>query len=181
MSIICSFEDLGAHEKFVCGPKFGGIPGALVLKTGHNITDFSNAAQVQAAITAGTAVLVMGIKAAIPDATAVEGEAPTSCGTETVLDGFDRTITWKDAKISNSNNEFYRQLNSQGGFSGIVLYYCSDNSVEVIEKRVNFAALPASSPESQKEKRFYNVTAKWYQDADDSFGEFFDAPEGIFV
>lgn len=181
MSIICSFEQLGAHEKFVCGPKFGGIPGALILKTGHNITDFSNAVQVQAAITAGTAVLVMGIKATVPDATAVEGENPVGCGSETVLDGFDRTITWKDAKITNNNNEFYRQLNSQGGFAGIVLYYCQDGSVEVIESRINFAALPANSPESQKEKRLYNVTAKWYQDADDSFGEFFDAPEGIFV
>lgn len=180
MSIVCEFEQLSAHEKFECGPKFGGIPAAGVLKTGHGITDFSNATQVQAAITAGTLVLVEAIKGAIPDASPVEGENPVGCGSETVLDGFDRTITWKDAKITNNNNEFYRQLNSQGGFAGIVLYYCQDNTIEVIEKRINFTALPASSPESNKEKRLYNVTAKWYQDADDSFGEFFAAPEGIF-
>ncbi len=180
MSVVCTFEDLDPHEKILCGYKKGGISGYGVLKQDHGITDFSDETQVQAAIDAGTLVIISGVKGMVPDATPIEGENVVACGAETILDGFDLTTTWKDFNISNSNNEFYRQLNSSA-FSGLILYYCQQEEVEVIEHSVTFVALPAGSPESNKEKRFYNVTAKWSQSVNDSFATIYDAPEGIFV
>lgn len=179
MSIICEFEDLGAHEKFVCGPKFGGQKAVAVLKYGHGIVDFSDTTEWQTAIAAGNVVLIEGIKGSIPDASPVEGESVTGCGSETVLDGFDRTAVWKDAQITNGNNTFYRQLNSQTGYSGMVFFYCQNDEIEVIETKINFTALPATSPESNKEKRFYNVTAKWYTSVNDEFGQIFGMPAGV--
>lgn len=179
MSVVCSFEQLTAHEKYECGAKKGGISAVAILKADHGITDFSNATQINAAIADGTFVIIDAIKATVPDASPIEGENPVACGAETILDGLDLTVTWKDARITNGNNEFYRLLNSSA-FTGIVLYYCQNDEVEVIEKKVTFVALPANSPESNKEKRFYNVTVKWSQSVSDSFATIYDAPEGIF-
>lgn len=179
MSYICSFEELDPHEKISCGYKKGGISAVAVLKKGHGITDYSNTTQVQAAINAGKFVIVDGIKGIVPEAAPIEGENPVACGAETILDGFNITTTWKDFNVSNNNNEFYRQLNNSA-FEGLVLFYCQQNEIEVVEKKVTFAALPATSPESNKEKRFYNITAKYTKAVGDAFNSIYDAPEGIF-
>lgn len=179
MSYTCSFEQLDPHEQISCGYKKGGISAMAVLKSGHGITDFSNATQVHAAITAGKLVIIGGIKGIVPDASPIEGENPVACGAETILDGFNLTTTWKDFNISNTNNEFYRQLNNSA-FEGLVLYYCQQDEVEVISKSVTFVALPPTSPESNKEKRFYNITAKYTKAVGDAFNHIYDAPVGIF-
>jgi hypothetical protein len=176
MSSYCVFEDLSDHEKVNCNYRKGGISAVGILKTGHGITDFSNATQTLAAIAAGTLKIIKGIKALYPAATPIEGENPEACGSETILDGFDNTVTWNDFNVTDSNDVFYVELN-KSQFSGIVLYYCQEDELRVLEKKVSFVALPAQST-TNKEKQFYAVTAKWTSAVGDPFPELSAAPAG---
>jgi hypothetical protein len=180
MSYECQFEDLDEHEAQSCGYLKGGILAIGVLKSGHNITDFEDETQWQDAITAGTARIIKGIKGTFPAASPVEGENPIACGSETVTDGFDYIVTWKDFNVSSNNDLFYGQLN-RSAFSGLAIYYCQDEKIRVVEKSVNFLALNPESPESNKEKQMYNITAKWSAAVEDEFPTLYDAPTGIFT
>lgn len=180
MSVDCTFEQLDEHEKISCGYKKGGVSAIGVLKKDHGITDFSNNTQILAAVAAGTLRIIKGIKATIPDPSPIEGENPVACGSDTILDGFDATYTWKDFNISNTNNEFYRQLNSSP-FAGLILYFCQQDEIEVLEKQVTFVALFPGSPESNKEKRFYTVTAKFSKSVDDAFNTIYEATTATWI
>jgi hypothetical protein len=179
MSTICTVEDLDDHELLSCGYRKGGILAIGVLKADHGITDFEDAVETQAAITAGTLKIIKGIKGIYPAPSPIEGENPRACGSETILDGFDNTVTWKDFNVSALNDVFYAQLN-RSAFTGLIIYYCQEQEIRVIEKEVTFVALTPESPESNKEKQMYNVTAKWSTSVNDEFPVLYDAPAGIY-
>ncbi len=179
MSQICSFEDLDDHEKNDCYYPKGGIGALGILKTGHEITDFSSQAQLQAAIDAGTLKIIKNIKAELPEPSPVEGENPLACGAETIVDGFDYTVEVTDFNVNNVNDEFYRKLNLSQ-FAGLILYLCEEVQLRVVETGVNFNSRLVI-PRSNKEKQNYLVTAKWSQSVADEFPVLHEAPEGIFV
>lgn len=178
MSQTCTFEDLSDHEKNNCYYPKGGISAVGILKTGHGITDFSNATQVQDAITAGNLKLIQNIKAELPEPSPIEGENPLACGAETIVDGFDYTFEVTDFNVNAVNDEFYRLLNLSQ-FSGIVFYMCEDDMVRVVENSVSFNARLVI-PRSNKEKQNYLVTAKWSQSVQEAFPVLYEAPTGIF-
>jgi hypothetical protein len=178
MSQYCAFEDLSDHEKVSCGYRFGGISAVGVLKTGHNIVDFSSPIEALAAINAGKLKIIKSIKALYPAASPVEGENPSACGPETILDGFDNTVTWNDFNVTALNDIFYVELN-KSEFDGLILYYCQEDEIRVIDRRVSFVALPAQS-NSNKEKQFYSVTAKWTSSVNNAFPELNAAPGTLF-
>jgi hypothetical protein len=179
MSQICSFEDLDDHEKNDCYYPKGGVGGAGIPKTGHGITDYSNATQVQAAIDAGDLKIIKNIKAELPEPSPVEGENPLACGSETITDGYDYTVEWTDFNVNPINDEFYRKLNLSQ-FPGLVLYLCEEEQLRVIEQMVSYSARLVI-PRSNKEKQHYLVTAKWSQSVADEFPVLYEAPDGIFV
>lgn len=178
MSIECSFEELDDHEANNCQYPKGGISALGVLKTGHGITDFANATQVNAAIADGKLKIISNIKAELPEPSPVEGENPVACGAETIVDGFDYTVEAKDFNVNSSNDEFHRQLN-QSQFAGLILYMCEEEEVRVIERGVNFVSRLVI-PLSNKEKQYYAVTAKWSQSVQTDFPVLYTAPEGVF-
>lgn len=178
MSTYCTAEDLSDHEKNDCYYPKGGISGVGILKTGHGITDFSNATQVQAAITAGTLKVIKAVKAELPEPSPIEGENPVACGSETIVDGFDYTFEVTDFNVNENNDEFYRLLNISQ-FSGIMFFMCEEEQVRVVENNVSFNARLVI-PRSNKEKQNYLVTAKWSQSVQESFPVLYDAPAGIF-
>jgi len=176
--INCTPEDLPEYEANLCYYPKGGISKTFVLKEDHGITDFTDEEQVEAAITAGTMVIMGGLKGNLPEPSPVEGENPIACGSETIVDGYDYTAEIKDFNVNAGNDEFYRKLN-QSQFSGFGMYLCEQNAVRVVEKGVTFNARLVI-PESNKEKQQYLVTAKWSQDVADPFPVLYDAPVGIF-
>ena len=178
MSQNCSFEDLDDHEKNDCYYPKGGIGALGILKEDHEITDFSNATQVQAAITAGTLKVIRNIKADLPEPSPVEGENPLACGSETIVDGFDYVVETTDFNVNATNDEFYRKLNLSQ-FSGLILYMCEEDQIRVIERGVNFVAR-LIIPRSNKEKQHYLVSAKWSQSVQEEFPVLYEAPTGIF-
>jgi hypothetical protein len=178
MSIQCSFEELDAHEANNCQYPKGGISAIGILKTGHGITDFANATQVNAAIADGKLKLITNIKAELPEPSPVEGENPIACGSDTIVDGFDYTLEVKDFNVNSGNDEFYRQLNLSQ-FPGLIIYMCSEDEIRVIESGVNFVSRLVI-PLSNKEKQSYLVTAKWSQSVQDPLPVLYTAPEGVF-
>jgi hypothetical protein len=174
----CSFEDLSDHEKNECLYPKGGISAAAILLNGHGITDFSNATQTQDAIAAGKYKIITPIKAELPEPSPVEGENPSACGSETIVDGFDFTIEITDFNVNKTNDEFYRQLNL-AKVGGLVVYMCEEDQIRVVERAVTFVARPVI-PRSNKEKQSYLITAKWSQAVEDAFPELFEAPVGVF-
>lgn len=189
---ICTFEELGTHEANGCVYPKGGISAYAVLKANAltTITDFEDETMWATAIAAGDAVVVQDIKAELPAASPVEGENPIACGEETITDGFSWTLNIKDFNVStidktavppapnNTNDGFYNLLN-RSQFAALVIYYCEQDEIRVIVDRLTFQAF-LISPLSNKEKQYYQVTAKWYQDVNDDMPVLYNAPTGIF-
>ena len=179
MSIGCSYNcaDLPTHEKISCGAfRKGGISSIGILDCDHGITDFTDAAQYTAAIAAGNLKLVEPVKANLPEASEISGPNPVACGSADILDGFDWTLPWTDYNVSANNDAFYEALNLRQAY--LVWYYCQDEEVRVVQIPVTFVA-KLTEPESNKEKRFYSVVAKW-SSAPDDFPVLYTAPAGIF-
>jgi hypothetical protein len=174
----CTFEELGSYEENLCYFPKGGAPDVFVLKEGHGITDFSNATQVQAAITAGDMVIMTGVKGALPEPSAVEGENPVACGSETIVDGYDYTYEVINMNVNAVNDLFMSQLN-QSQFSGIGWRLCDQHAVRVVEQTVSFNARLVQDV-SNKVKDRYLITVKWYQPVTAPFPVLFDEPAGIF-
>lgn len=178
--VVCSYNcvDLPGHEQVECGdfPK-GGIASLGILECDHTITDFSNATQVQAAIDAGDLKLIEPVRAILPESTEVEGVNPNACGSETILDGFDFTLTWQDFNVTSNNDSVYEALNLRQNY--LIWFECETDMIRVVDfSPVSFVS-KLTTPESNKEKQFYAVTAKW-SSAPNEFPQLFDAPPGIF-
>jgi hypothetical protein len=170
--------ELPEHEKVQCGAyKKGGILAVGVLECDHSIANFSNASQTYAAITSGKLTLIQGVKAEYPDPSPIEGESPIACGATTVLDGFDHVLNIQDYNVTSANDSFFEALNKRTTY--IVWYYCQEEEIRVVEKKVTWVCLPASSPLSNKEKQKYTVTAKWSSGVDE-FPVLYTAPSGIY-
>lgn len=178
MSQFCEQEELDQHELNDCFFPKGGIPSFGVLKSGHGITDFSNAIQTQAAIDAGLLRIFNKVKANLPEASAVEGENVTGCGAETIVDGFDYTLDIKDFNINANNDALVRQLNS-GEFEGLIFYMCDQDSIRVVLQKIT-AVATLIIPETKRDKQYYHYIFKWYQSAQTDVPTLYDAPEGIY-
>lgn len=175
----CTFEELGTYEENNCYFPKGGAPDVFVLKEGHGIIDFSNPTQVQAAITAGDMVIMSAVKGALPEPSAVEGENPVACGSETVVDGFDYTYEIINMNVNETNDLFMAQLN-QSKFSGLGWRLCDQHKVRVVEQTVSFNARLVQDV-SNKVKDRYLITAKWYQGVQDPLPVMYNEPAGIFL
>jgi hypothetical protein len=179
MSTLCTFEDLDDHEKNDCYYPKGGIGALGILKSTHEIIDFANTSQNEAAVADGSLKVIKNIKADLPEPTPVEGENPLACGSETIVDGYDYTVEITDFNVNPINDEFYRKANLSQ-FAGLVLYMCEEEQIRVIESGVTFNAR-LIIPRSNKEKQHYLITAKWSQSVQEPFPVLNEAPDGIYT
>lgn len=153
----------------------GGISSIGVLDCDHAITDFTLAAQYTTEISGGNLTLIETVRAQMPVASPIENPNPSGCGPDTILDGFERTVTWVDSNVSAANVTFYNELNKRRFY--LILYNCGSDVVRVIQTPVSFMATEVY-PESDKARATWEVTAKW-----SSFDapEYYAAPTGIFA
>jgi hypothetical protein len=180
MSFICEYEELDPHEQNDCYYPKGGISAVGVLKSGHGITDFANAAQCQTAIDAGNLIILKKIKAEYPEPSAIEGENPLACGNETITDGYDNVLEIIDFNVNATNDARIPQYNSSQ-FSGLIFYMCEEEQIRVVESGIDFTARGPIIPLTNKEKQKYLISAKWYNDVSEQSTVLHEAPEGIFV
>lgn len=157
------FTNLSDHERVQCGNyKNGGIDAVAIIDSDANISNYSSAAAWQAAINAENVKIVKGIKAELPEPSAVEGENPIGCGSETVLDGFDYSLTMRDYNVSAVNDEFWATANGQQYW--IAFRLCNEDEIVVVELPVTVKATQAIVPTSNKEKQHYVVRLEWSAD-----------------
>lgn len=170
---------LGTHDFIDCQafPK-GGILSFGVLDPDHQITDFTDQADNNQAIADGELVVVQNVKGVFEPATPIEGENPVACGNETILDGLDNVLTIKDFNVRESNNTFYEGLNGRQTY--LTWFECENDIVVVVERLVTWIVIPAQVPESNKEKQFYQVQAKW-STPPEVFPTRFTAPADIYT
>jgi len=182
---VCDIDELDPHEQNDCESVLGGIPAYAVLKNGfeEHLTDFSNATQWEAAITAGKAVIVKGIKGELPEPSEVTDESTTGCGvSENKTIGHDYTFTVQDFNVDTpqrkNNDNFINQLN-KGRFAGIALFLCDSNAVRVHVGPVTFGARIIIPPSDRVQQR-YVQEARWFSSINTGLPEIFEAPEDIF-
>lgn len=178
----CNYNcpDLPPHEQIDCGDyQKGGVSAIGILECDHLITDFTSASQTNDAITSGKLTIIQGIKGQIPEPAPIEVESRVGCGPDTDLDGFNRTATWKDFNVVDTNVTFYNELNKRKSF--LIVYNCNDDEdddgkITVIEASTSFVA-HKMLPELNGESQMWNVVAKWTK-FDES--PTFDAPADIY-
>lgn len=159
MSCNTDCTSIGSHELVDCGLYLkGGISAMGLLECNHSISNFGTGSQLQTAINQGKLIVIKPIKGEIPEPSPVEGENPSGCGSETILDGFDRTFVWDDFNVTAANIDFYNALNRRVYY--LLIYHCQDAQLTVVQTKASFVA-KLMTPKSNKEKRKYSVTAKW--------------------
>lgn len=173
----CGYQctDLPNHEQVICGEYLkGGISSIGILECDHSITDFTSAVQATTAINNNQLTIIEPVVGEVPAPSPVEGTNPSGCGSATILDSFDRTATWNDYNVSDSNVNFYNALNRRKAY--LVLYHCNDDNITVVDQSVSFSAMRIV-PNNQREKQYFQVTAKWTS-LDEA--AIYDAPAGIY-
>lgn len=177
MSNICD-ESIPEYADNYCEiNKDAAISAVGIVKKGQAIiTDYTDTAQWEAAISAGDARVVKGISMDIPDGSAITIDNKRACGSATVQVGVDYTGTIIDPNVSVENDDFWAGVN--GKSYDIVPFYCREDEIRVITNG-NISARMPQSVGNQNETQHYNVTINWRKSNSD-FGELLNAPAGIF-
>jgi len=150
------------HELVSCGNYgLGGIPSiAILLDSSDFVTpvDWSSASAYTNAYNSGRMVVINNIRGTVPDATPSEIDNPVGCFSNSIVGGFDWTITWIDANTTDSNIDFYRALNKR--VANLIIYIPKSNEVMVVESATNFVCNPIVVPSSNRELQLFNCTAR---------------------
>lgn len=167
---------LGDHERVSCGNyKVGGSSAVAIVEADYTVSDWTSASDWNTDITSGKIHLIEGIKAMLPEPSAVEGENPIGAGPETLLDSFNYEITWKDFNVTTSNNDFYNALNERRFY--IVVLHDEDSEITVNTLYDCTAVVRSVTPEAVSEKRHYLVTVKF---TGKDILPIYNAPTGVF-
>jgi len=150
------------HQLVNCGNYgFGGIPSiAILLDSSDFVTpaDWSSASAYTNAYNSGRMVVINNIRGTVADATPSEIDNPVGCFSNTIVGGFDWTITWIDANTTDSNIDFYRALNKR--VANLIIYIPKSNEVMVVESATNFVCNPIVVPSSNRELQQFNCMAR---------------------
>ena len=164
MSFICS--DLEPYpETDACVNFVGGMSKAVIVKAGVVVDPLSEA-EVQAAITAGNAVLVESVLIDLPEASVVTQSPTIACETDNVVT-YNRTINMRDGKVVQAVKLFYDALNNSSGFRAgmVIVYECSENRQFVIDATVKFQG-SMTKPGSDTEYQVFNYIGNWRSKTD---------------
>lgn len=170
-------DPLGLHLLNDCGDELqGGVKHAIILECDTQLTDPSNAVQVQAEIDAGRATLVKNIKVGMPAASPVKIASNVACSTDKLVT-YDRTLTWMDGNINDNNiTEFYNNLLAGQSKGGLIIYECGADQVTWIDDEVRFTG-SRIIPDSDNEFQRFECTVEWRNKYDSTI---YSAPAGIF-
>lgn len=136
-------DALGTYLSNDCGEELlAGGSGIILLECNHQLTDASNATQINAEISAGRAHKIDGVKIGIDEAAPVEVESNVVGGTNKLVT-YNRSGTLIDGNVSNSNVTFYNKVFGGRTFGGAIIYLKgtedgSQTLVYFIDAAINF-------------------------------------------
>lgn len=148
------------------------------LECNHTIVDFTSASQWNAAISNGTARLLLDVKGEIPDPSPVMVDNPIGCGATQTMIGQDNTVNWTDSNVLAENDDFYSKVNTRRGF--LVAFMCEEDQIRVSSDPVTMSARSAMVPNTNQQLQMYNVTATFFSKVGTIPMQLYDAPAGIF-
>ena len=153
---------LPEHELVACGNyPMGSISSiGILLDSSDFVTpaDYSNSTAYTNAYNSGRMVVINNIRGTIPDASPTDIDNPVGCFSNSIVGGFDWTMTWIDANTNDQNVDFYRALNKR--VSKLIIYLSRSNEVMVVESATNFVCTPIVVPASNRELQQFNCTAR---------------------
>lgn len=158
----------------------GGSDQIVVLECGSGVTDPSNAAQIQAAITAGTAKLIQNVKFGIALPSAVDLPVTVS-GQPPKVGTYDHTANLYDANVNATNMTFYNELCKGRQIEGVLAYMNSENTPScrwIAPPASIFAKGGYTSPDDSTDVQHYEITLSWKDQ--NANPEFVTTPAGIF-
>jgi hypothetical protein len=169
-------DPLGDHLLNDCGnEKQGGIKDAIILECNHQLTDPSNATQIETEIAAGRATLVLNLKIGIDAPSPVEVEPQVACSTPKVVT-YDRTASWVDGNVNGTNIDFYNNLTGGQAKGGVILHECGADEVTWIDDEVRWVG-GRVVPNNDNEFQRFEATVKWRSKTDSGI---YATPAGIF-
>lgn len=136
-------DPLEAYSLNDCGKIYvGGFDAAILLECNHQITDPSNATQVQAALDNGTATLITEAYFSVEVASAVTVETIVACQPPRIVN-YNRTGLYKNQNVNPANVDFHNTMFNGRVFGGIIIRSCADNEnatnyVYWVDRSVNF-------------------------------------------
>ncbi len=165
------------HDLVLCNEyKLGGVSAVIIGACGTELSDPSDAAQIESLISSGLARLIQDIRFSLPAGSPITVDSPIGCGTSIRINE-DRTATLYDANVTDGNSGFYNDIN-QRKISWILAYLCDSDKVIYITANAGITTSVAFIiPEQNNELQRYEATFSWrnkfipYQ---------YDAPAGIF-
>ena len=170
-------SDLLPHDIVLCNEyKLGGVSAIIVGKCGVVLVDPSSEIEVDALLASGDAIIVQDIRFAVPAGSPVTVDSPIGCGTSIRINE-DRTATLYDANVTDTNNEFWNDVNNRR-IGWILAYMCDSGNVLFINPPVGITtSANFILPEQNNELQRYEVTFSW---RDKNIPSQHPAPAGVF-
>lgn len=172
-------DTLPDHTLNTCGDELlGGVKDAILLECDSQITDPSNATQVQAELDAGRATLVKNVSIELPAATPTLVDSTVACSTQKVA-RYERTLNLIDGNVSDANVDFYNEVFSTRSFGGIILHECGEDEVTWIDEEIRFTG-SRIIPNNNNEFQTFTGVGTWQTNPDRVDGNIYETPAGIF-
>jgi hypothetical protein len=174
ISYLC--DELDAHQLNDCEEEIqGGFPHVILLDCGHEITDPSNAEEVDAAITAGKAILVKNVKFGVEARSAIQIDSNIACRPQKTVN-YDNTATLIDGNVNNQNALFYEKIFGGRAIGGIIALNCATGDVWWYDASM-YATGALIQPASDDEFMRFEGTFAW---KGKGITRRFAAPAGVF-
>lgn len=136
--------DWEEYPQDLCVQVPSGMDGAVLFKPGVARADFTtmdeiDPAKIQTLLNDGSARIINGLRIGIEAPSAVTGDSFVACEGEAPT-GYDRTITWKDRKVTKEATIFYNSLNGVTGFraGGMLIHECAAEQFSYIDRPLTF-------------------------------------------
>ncbi len=158
----------------------GGFDAAILLECNHQITDPSNATQINAALNNGTATLISEASFSLEAATPVTVDTLVPCQPPRTVN-YTRTGLYKNQNVNSQNVDFHNILFGGRSFGGLIIRMCSETDsgtgkVYWIDQAVSFTGSLVGPPNNTDLQRFEG-TYTWNSKTNPAQ---YDEPAGIF-
>lgn len=124
----CS-DPLGSHtQNDECTSVAGQASDIVLFDCGAGITDAFDPVEVNAAIAAGTAVLISDVLIGIPEASPIEVDSRKACNNIPTVVNYDRTFTLIDTHVNANNiNTLYAGILNGRKLEGALIRTCGSS------------------------------------------------------
>lgn len=154
-------DPIGDYLQNDCGVELlGGNDQIITLECNHTITDFTSAAQINAAIAAGQAKLIGPVKVGVPLRSPIT-VSPMVSGAPDYAVNYDNTVTMMDGNVNATNDAFYETKWGGRSFKGLIIYSASDPDnpiINVIDDVIVKATGGKVIPDNDQEQQRYETT-----------------------